>query len=184
SRPHQADRGTGSGVSELAAADPRFDGDDTVAALRQPLTSFIGRERELAQIQGLLATSRLLTLTGPGGIGKTRLAVEAAAAALDRFEHGVCFVTLASISDPLLVASTIGQTLGVRVAGSGPPLESLKSFLRDRQLLLVIDNFEQVLGAAVEIGELLAACPRLQVLVTSRAALRLSAERELLVPPL
>jgi predicted ATPase/DNA-binding CsgD family transcriptional regulator/transcriptional regulator with XRE-family HTH domain len=154
------------------------------AALPSQLSSFVGRERELVQVQALIATSRLLTLTGPGGIGKTRLAVEAAAAAHNEFEHGVCFVALASISDPLLVAPTIAHALGVRVAGSGPTLESLKSFLRDRHLLLVIDNFEQVLGAAFEISELLAACPRLHVLVTSRAALRLSAERELLVPPL
>jgi predicted ATPase len=115
---------------------------------------------------------------------KTRLALEAAAAALDGFEHGVCFVALASISDPSLVAATIAQTLGVRVPGSGMPLDSLKSFLRDRQLLLVIDNFEQVLGAAFEISELLVSCPRLSVMVTSLAALRLSAERELLVQPL
>ena len=79
--------------------------------------SFIGREQEVVQIQALVGSSRLLTLTGPGGIGKTRLAVEAAAAVLDRFEHGVCFVALGSISDPLLVARTIAQTLGVRVAG-------------------------------------------------------------------
>jgi len=155
-----------------------------LAALRLPLTSFIGREQELAQIRALVISSRLLTLTGPGGIGKTRLALQTAAAARDGFEHGVCFVALASISDPLLVVPTIAQTLGVRVAGIGAPLESLKSFLRDRHLLLVIDNFEQVLGAAVELSELLAACPRLHVMVTSRAALRLSAERELLVPPL
>jgi non-specific serine/threonine protein kinase len=187
SRLQLAGRGIGSGVSEFADADRNNGGNDATvpsAALRQPLTSFIGREQELVQIQGLLATSRLLTLTGPGGIGKTRLALEAAATALEGFEHGVCFVALGSISDPRLVAPSIAQTLGVRVAGSGPPLESLKSFLRDRQLLLVIDNFEQVLGAAFEISELLAACPRLHVLVTSRAALRLSAERELLVPPL
>jgi predicted ATPase/DNA-binding CsgD family transcriptional regulator/DNA-binding XRE family transcriptional regulator len=154
------------------------------AALRQSPTSFIGREQELVQIHALVETSRLLTLTGPGGIGKTRLALEAAAAVHDRFEHGVCFVALASISDPLLVAPTIAHTLGVRLAENGPALESLKSFLRTRHLLLLIDNFEQVLGAAFEISELLAACPRLHVLVTSRAALRLSAERELLVPPL
>jgi serine/threonine-protein kinase PknK len=150
----------------------------------RPLTSFIGREQELGQIQSLRATGRLLTLTGPGGVGKTRLALEAAAAALDGFEHGVCFVALAAISDPSLVAATIAQTLGVRVPGSGLPLDSLKSFLRDRHLLLVIDNFEQVLDAAFEIGELVATCPRLAVMVTSRAALRLSAERELLVQPL
>jgi predicted ATPase len=103
---------------------------------------------------------------------------------LDRFKHEVCFVPLASIRDPLLVVPTIAQILGVRIAGSGPPLKYLKAFLRDRHLLLVIDNFEQVLGAAFEIGEVLAARPRLHMLVTRRAAVRLSAERELLVPPL
>jgi non-specific serine/threonine protein kinase len=185
SRQPLAGRDSRSEVPELAEADHHIGGNGSAhTALRRPLTSFIGREQELVEIQALVGTCRLLTLTGPGGIGKTRLALEAAAALADRFKHGVYFVALASISDPQLVASTIAQTLGVRVAASGLPLERLKSFLRERHLLLVIDNLEQVLGAAFEIGELVAACPLLHVLVTSRAALRLSAERELLVPPL
>ncbi|MBV9542821.1 MAG: AAA family ATPase, partial [Chloroflexi bacterium] len=151
-------------------------------------TSFVGREQLLVEVRRLLTRAsgncRLLTLTGPGGTGKTRVALEAVAGVLEQFEDGARFVSLAPITDPRLVAATIAQTLGVREVGSRPPLESLKSSLRGRQLLLVLDNFEQVLAAAVELGELLEECPRLQILVTSRAALRLSGEREVVVPPL
>jgi predicted ATPase/DNA-binding CsgD family transcriptional regulator len=161
---------------------------DAPANLPVELTSFIGRERMLADIRRLLGSAsagcRLLTLTGPGGSGKTRLALQAAAAVRERFDDGVCFVALAPISDPTLVAATIAQTVGVRDAGLLAPLDGLKTYLCDRHLLLVLDNFEQVLGAATDVTELLSACPRLQVLVTSRAALRVSGERELVVAPL
>ena len=128
--------------------------------------------------------ARLLTLTGPGGTGKTRVALEAARAMLDDYPDGVHFVRLASIADARLVATTIALALGVAGEGRQPPLEVLKNYLRDRRVLLVLDNFEQVLGAAVDIAELLSACPRLHVLVTSRAPLRLLGEQELAVPPL
>ena len=152
------------------------------------LTSFVGRERMLAELERLLSPEspgcRLLTLTGPGGSGKTRVALRVAAALRQRFDDGVYFVALAPIVDPRLVAVTIAQAVGVRDAGGQAVLESLANFLRDRHVLLVVDNFEQVLGAALDIRELLATCPRLQVIVTSRAALRLSGERELGVEPL
>src|SRR5207245_2830507 len=119
------------------------------------------------------AGGRLLTLTGPGGSGKTRLGLQIAADLLDDFAQGVCFVSLAPISDPELVASAIAQVLGVRESGGEPLSESLKAYLREKQMLLLLDNFEQVLAAAPLVAELLASCPRLKVLVTSRAALHL-----------
>jgi predicted ATPase len=151
-------------------------------------TSFIGREGLLAELAQLLNPGarrcRLATLTGPGGSGKTRVALRVAAALRDEFEDGVCFVALAPINDVQLVASAVAQMLGVPDAGSESPLERLTRFLGNRQVLLVLDNFEQVLGAAPQLTELLAACPRLQLLVTSRAPLRVSAEREIAVAPL
>jgi non-specific serine/threonine protein kinase len=151
-------------------------------------TSFVGRDRLLATVCALLCSTEdhncLLTLTGPGGTGKTRLAVEAADALREQYADGVCFVGLATISDPRLVTSTIAQAFGLAHDGRLSPLEGLKRHLSDRHLLLILDNFEQVLGAAVDIAELVAACSRLRVLVTSRAPLRVLAERELPVPPL
>jgi len=156
--------------------------------LPSPGTSFVGREQLLADVRRRLDSPsvgcRLLTLTGPGGTGKTRLALEAVGELRDRYPDGVRFVGLAPISDSRLVASQVAKTLGVAEDAALPPLERLKRYLRDRRLLLILDNFEHVLGAAVEIGELLAACSRLHVLVTSRAPLRLVAEQELTVPPL
>ena len=153
-----------------------------------PRTSFIGREGVLADVRRLIGSTttgaRLLTLTGPGGTGKTRVALEAARAMLDDYPDGVHFVRLASIADARLVGTTIALALGVAGEGRQPPLEVLKNYLRDRRVLLVLDNFEQVLGAAVDIADLLSACPRLHVLVTSRAPLRLLGEQELAVPPL
>jgi predicted ATPase len=152
------------------------------------LTSFIGREQLLTELERLLSPDapqcRLLTLTGPGGTGKTRVALRVAAAVRDRFEDGVCFVDLAPISDVRLVASSIARALGVPDSASQSPVESVKNFLANRQMLLVLDNFEQVLGAASELPEVLGACPRLEVLVTSRAALRVSGEQEMAVAPL
>src|SRR5579864_1403637 len=151
-------------------------------------TSFVGRHQLLAELRRFLhpATPHtgLLTLTGPGGTGKTRLAVEAADAVRDQYADGVCFVGLAPISDPRLVAPTIAQVLGAPDSGRLPAMERIKRYLRDRQLLLILDNFEQVLGAAADVGELADCCVRLQVIVTSRAPLRLRAEQELAVPPL
>jgi len=148
------------------------------------LTSFVGRTRELATIASMLADAHLLTLTGPGGTGKTRLARQAAAELLDDFQDGVFFVNLAPISAPELVAGAIAQTVGVRETAGRPLLDGLYDYLRDKHMLLLLDNFEQVSPAAPVIAELLAAAPRRKVLVTSRAVLHLYGEREFAVPPL
>ncbi len=148
-------------------------------------TPLVGRERAVDEVLGrLLAPGvRLLTLTGPGGTGKTRLGLQVAAEVLDEFEDGAFFVPLAAITDPELVPPTIAKALGVRVTGDQPVIEGLKDYLRERELFLLLDNFEQILEAAPVVTELLSA-PRLKVLVTSRMALRLYGESEYAVPPL
>ena len=149
-------------------------------------TLLIGREQEVTEVCGWLQRKgvRLLTLTGTGGTGKTRLGLQAAAELLDEFRDGVFFVTLAPIIDPKLFVSTVARVLGVRESGDQPLEEALKTHLRDKQLLLLLDNFEQVLEAAPVVGELLSACPKLKVLVTSRSVLRVYGEHEYVVPPL
>jgi predicted ATPase/class 3 adenylate cyclase/Tfp pilus assembly protein PilF len=154
--------------------------------LPAPLTSFVGRQWELAEACRLLRREqvRLLTLTGPGGIGKTRLALQVAAELVEAFPDGVFVVALAPVSDPGLVVPTIAHTLAVREAAGRSLLESLVWHIGGQRLLLVLDNFEQVLSAAPVIADLLGACRQLKVLMTSRAALHVSGEQEYAVPPL
>jgi predicted ATPase/class 3 adenylate cyclase len=149
-------------------------------------TPLVGREREVAEVcERLLSPEvRLLTLTGPGGTGKTRVGLQAAADLLENFGDGVFFVTLATLTDPGLVASTVTRALGVAESGEKQPEDALREFVRDRELLLLMDNFEQVLEATLLLEELLAAAPRLKILATSRATLRLYGEHEFPVPPL
>src|SRR6266581_2073893 len=149
-------------------------------------TPFIGREKEVNAVQNLLQRDevRLLTLTGPGGTGKTRLGLQVAAQLSDHFADGVFFVNLAPISDSTFVVPAIAGTLGLKETGERPLHDLLQASLQDRQLLLLLDNFEQVLGAAEHVADLLAACPRLKVLVTSRAVLHVRGEQEFAVPPL
>ncbi len=148
------------------------------------ITSFVGREREKEQLLELLGSSRLVTLTGPGGTGKTRLSLQAAAASLDDFPDGVFFVPLATILDPDLLVPTVAAVLGVREVPARPIRDGLIEHVRDRAILLVLDNFEQLISAAPTVGELLAIAPRLKVIVTSREALRIAGEQEFPVPPL
>jgi hypothetical protein len=150
------------------------------------LTSLIGREQEVAAVCTLLRRPqvRLVTLTGTGGIGKTRLALHVATGVLADFPDGVFFVSLAPLSDPALVIPTIAHSLGLSESGSQPVLDLLKSSLHDKQRLLILDNFEHLISAAPLLTELLEACPDLKLLVTSREVLHLRAEQQFAVPPL
>ena len=158
-------------------------------ALPAPLTPLVGREDEVAALVARLAPPdgrqrSMLTLTGPGGVGKTRLALAVATAVADRFDDGVGFVPLAAVRDPALVLPTIERSLGIQEMPGELAIERLRVALRHREFLLVLDNMEHLMGAAATIAELLATCPRLAVLTTSREVLRVSGEQVIDVPPL
>ncbi|MGI8940713.1 MAG: ATP-binding protein [Actinomycetota bacterium] len=148
------------------------------------LTTFVGREREIAEIKELLSSIRLVTLIGPGGCGKTRLAIEVGRGLLGEFGDGVHLVTLASLGDPSLVLSRIAQSVGLQESAGESPFEGITNFLRDKHMLLMLDNFEGVIGAASLVSKLLAECPDIKILATTRASLRISSEHEYQVPPL
>ncbi len=148
------------------------------------LTSFVGREAELASARDLLAANRLVTLTGPGGTGKTRLSLQVAASAADDYPDGIFFVALETVRDPGLVASRIGSEIGLSESGGRTGQEILIEWLTGKQVLLVLDNFEQVLNASPVVAALLRAAPGLKVLATSRAPLHVSGEQEFPVPGL
>ncbi|MEA2608596.1 MAG: hypothetical protein QOJ75_839 [Chloroflexota bacterium] len=157
---------------------------DTPSNLPAQVTSFIGRAKEVGEIGELAGRSRLVTLTGPGGTGKTRLSLRVAEELGTRHPDGVFFVELAPIRDPSLLPTTIAQAIGLAEAPGRPVVESLEDHLRDLRILLVLDNFEQVLDGAPLVGRLLQAAPNLTVIATSREGLRLRGEQEYPVPPL
>jgi predicted ATPase/DNA-binding XRE family transcriptional regulator len=183
---------TGSGLGEIVARVPHGDLPQSPRTPRTPTnlpvspTALIGREAEVEKARSRLLADgvRLLTLVGPPGIGKTRLALEIAGELLGEFEDGVFFVPLAPVTDPSLVASTIAQVLGLKEAGNEPIQARLIQHLQHKRMLLLLDNFEQVVSAANLVADLLSTCPQLKVLVTSREGLHLRGERRLSVPPL
>lgn len=190
--------GVGSRTQALARArDLRLlDEDDGTRATSHPVgagpkhelpaetTHFIGRKHEMEAIMGLLGTAHLLTLVGPPGTGKTRLALQVGAKMSGAFREGVCFVSLGPISEPGLVTNAIASAVGVNEVPGLPLIETLKQALAQDQMLLILDNFEHLPSGATQVSELLSAAPNLVVLATSREPLHLYGEREFAVPPL
>lgn len=171
-------------VEGLPQSFPPPRGVEAKSNLPVHLTDFVGRGEELEQIESLLRDHRLVTLTGPGGTGKTRLAIESARRVEPDFEEGCHFVPLATIQDSDLIPTSILGILGLTTAGNVDPTEHLVRYLADRQMLLVLDNFEQLIDGAPLVANLLEKAAGLKVVVTSRAPLRLMGEREYPVPPL
>ncbi len=171
-------------IQPASAPPSRVPSRAIASPLPAAVDALIGRERELAELERLLAGSRLVTLTGPGGIGKTRLALEAARARRAHYPDGAAFVDLAALRDPALVLPTAARALGVEVSGGPPVGDLLAAAIGERRLLLVCDNLEQVATAGSDIAALLAACPNLAVLATSRVRLRVRGEQEYPVSPL
>ena len=174
----------------FAAARPSLPKEDAKAAPLQvlpfPPTALLGREQEVAQALDLLRERgvRLLTVTGPGGVGKTRLALEIAHDLRARFADGLAWIDLTALRDPSLVPQTVAHMLGLREQADHAFSEQVRAFLQDKQCLLLLDNVEHVLSTADFIADLLTNCPRLQVLVTSRVPLHLRAEQQLVLTPL
>src|SRR6266851_3094883 len=170
----------GGQMMRLGAAGTR----EVAGRVPRPRTSFVGRESELGAARRLLDCTRLLTLTGPGGSGKTRLCIALAARVEAEFRDGVQFVPLAAVRDPSLVPASIAQSIGLQDARGPSLLEHMTSYLADRKVLLILDNFEHVLPAGEFVVELLGANSDLRILVTSRSPLHVSGEQEFPVPPL
>src|SRR6202034_1136904 len=168
-------------------AAPRREGEHGPRPLPVDSTSLVGREQAIAEVAGMLTMrpgGRLVTLTGPGGVGKTRLALAVAGRLQDRFDAGIVFAPLAAVTDPQLVLAAISRALGADLGQTDSPLQALAEQLGDDSWLLILDNLEQVVEVARDLDELLARCPGVAILATSRAVLELRAEREYPVPPL
>ncbi|HEX6086821.1 MAG TPA: protein kinase [Thermoanaerobaculia bacterium] len=176
---------SGTAESRVATTEQFAISEPPPSNLPHRLTPLVGRETERDDVLSLLRRDdvRMVTLTGPGGTGKSRMSLDAGAALLGEMEDGVWFVSLASLRDPRLVISELASVLGI-VEGGAPLLDTVITALREKSMLLILDNFEQVLDAAPLIGRLLAAAPRVKALVTSRSPLRVAGEREYALPPL
>jgi DNA-binding SARP family transcriptional activator len=156
-----------------------------ITNLPLPLTSFIGRERETAEIKRALSQHRLVTLTGMGGSGKTRLAIQVASDLVDMYKNGVWFVDLARVQNPSSVVNAAAQALGAPIAPNQPAAEALVAFLHSRHILIVLDNCEHVIGACAEVADdAVRSCPKVSILTTSREPLNVTGEIVRLVPPL
>ena len=187
-QPQTPDAHTPDSFSESEEQQDETDATQTEPVWNVPLiyTPLLGREQDVQEITTLLQRPdvRLLTLTGAGGTGKTRLSIQIATELRQGFADGVCYVLLAPISDPHLVLPTIAQTLGIHESRDRSARDHLRTYLREKHMLLVLDNFEQVVSAGSELAKLLDTCPRLRVLITSRAVLHINNEYQFPVPPL
>jgi transcriptional regulator with XRE-family HTH domain len=183
--PHQGAITFSRSVREEVLEDVQSLEEDVRNNLPLQLTSFVGREREIAEIKRLLGKAKLVTLTGSGGCGKTRLALETAKQLVESYRDGIWLIELASLSDPNLVLQTVASTLGIPESHDALPTVALTKYLRTKQLLLILDNCEQIVAVTAHIAdEILRICPQVQILVTSREILNLIGEVQFRVPPL